>query len=294
MKDTADFGEPALAPEDSLGDALRRLRAAFAAAGIEEAALDARTLLIRAADTTPAGLMAHPDLPLGRPALERLGAFAARRLAGEPVGRILGEREFWGLRIRLSPETLEPRPDTETAVEAALRALPEGREALVLDLGTGSGCILLAILSERPQARGIGVDVSGGAAMVARDNARLNGLADRASLVAGRWADALDAGFDLVVSNPPYIPADEIGGLSREVRVHDPRLALDGGIDGLDAYKVIVADARALLRAGAMLVLEVGAGQSEAVSGLARAAGLAVEAVVPDLAGHARAVVARA
>jgi release factor glutamine methyltransferase len=179
-------------------------------------------------------------------------------------------------------------------VEAALARLGRRDAPLsILDLGTGSGCLLVALLHERPAARGLGVDRAPAALRAARANAAANGVGGRAAFAAADWGAPLAARFDLVVSNPPYIPAAEIAGLAPEVRLHDPRLALDGGADGLDAYRAILSGAPALLAPAGLAVLEVGAGQAPAVAGLAEASGLAVEAVVPDLAGHDRAVVLR-
>ena len=187
-----------------------------------------------------------------------------------------------------------PRPDTETVVEAALARLPDrGAPLSVLDLGTGSGCLLVALLHETPAARGLGIDRAEAALRTARGNAAANGVGTRAAFAAGNWADAVGGRFDLLVSNPPYIPARDIPGLAQEVRDHDPRLALDGGADGLDAYWAILSQASGLLAPGGLAVLEVGAGQAPAVGGLAEAAGLRVEAVAADLAGHDRAVVLR-
>ena len=282
-----------LDPATTRGEALRRLAAALEAAGIAEARLDARFLAAEAVGVTVGALLAEPGRPLGD-AAARLDEFGRRRLAGEPVARILGAWEFWGLPFRLVAETLVPRPATETVVEAALARRPErGAPLTVLDLGTGTGCLLVALLHERPAARGLGVDRAEAALRTARANAQANGVGARAGFVAGHWGDPIAGRFDLVVSNPPYIPAGEIGGLAREVRAHDPRLALDGGADGLDAYRAILAQLPALLASSGLAVLEVGAGQAPAVSGLADAAGLRIEAVVADLAGHGRAVVLR-
>ena len=223
--------------------------------------------------------------------VDRFFDLVARRADGEPVARILGRREFWGLPFALAPATLEPRPDTETVVEAALGLVRgAGGAASILDLGTGSGCLLLALLSELPDAAGVGVDRSPAAAAAARRNARSLGLGDRARFVAGDWAEAISGRFDLVVSNPPYIATEHIEALAPEVRRHDPALALDGGADGLDAYRAIVADLPRLLAPSGVAVLELGAGQRDAVAGLARAAGLVVIGSNPDLAGTPRAL----
>ncbi len=274
-------------------DALRALRRAFEAAGLDTPGLDARVLLLAALGLEPADLVTRPEAPLGEAGATELAAFAARRLAGEPVSRILGRREFWGLDFALSPDTLVPRPDSEVAVETALSLLPAG-PARLLDLGTGSGCLLVALLHERHDARGVGVDRSPGALATARDNARRNGVGDRAAFVAANWAAPLAGRFGLVISNPPYIASPVIPTLDREVREHDPALALDGGADGLDAYRIIVAEAPRLLEPGGHLVLEIGYDQAEAVRALGTAAGLAFVRLAHDLAGNPRCLAFRA
>ena len=223
--------------------ALRLIRQEFEAAGLDNAALDARVLLLAALDIG-ASELAHPP---GRKAstgeeASRLGAWTARRLAREPVARILGEREFWGLPFELTAETLVPRPDTETIVETALSLFPDRHAPLrLVDLGTGSGCLLVALLHELPQAIGVGIDRSPDAVRTARSNARRNGVGSRSLFVVSDWASAIGGGVDLIVSNPPYIASDVVESLDLDVREHDPRLALDGGADGLDAYRIILA-----------------------------------------------------
>ncbi|MGP9818672.1 peptide chain release factor N(5)-glutamine methyltransferase [Salinarimonas sp. NSM] len=280
-----------LDPAGTCGAALAAVRGAFARAGLDEPALDARILVAEAAGVRPGALLADLERPLGADATARLADFAARRLAREPVWRILGEAEFWGLRFRLAPQTLVPRPDTETLVETAL-ALAPGPAPRILDLGTGSGCILVALLAERRDAFGIGLDRSEEACRTARENACANGVGDRAAFVVGDWARGLAQrpGFDLVVSNPPYIPAADIPGLAREVRAHDPLRALDGGADGLDAYRAILARGRDMLAPGGVLAVEVGIGQAEPVARLGETHGLVFLRLARDLAGIARVV----
>lgn len=218
-----------------------------------------------------------------------------RRRSGEPVWRILGGREFWGLPFTITPAVLDPRPDTETLITAALAALEARRETplRILDLGTGSGAILCALLSEWPAAHGWGVDRSERACRVAQDNVQALGFASRALVVNGAWSAAMpDAGFDLVVSNPPYIPSASIPDLAPEVRNFDPHAALDGGPDGLACYRAIAPNLPRLLAPGGVSVLEVGAGQAHAVGELLLEAGLSLRATHRDLGGHERAVVA--
>lgn len=276
--------------------ALRReLAAALAEAGIADADRDARLLLAEALSCAPGDLLLRADAPVPEAEARAARAFAARRAAGEPVARIRGRREFWSLDFLLSPDTLVPRPDTETLVEAALAACPERDAPLrILDLGTGTGAILAALLAERPRAFGLGVDRSEGAARTAWDNLVRNGLGGRAQVMVGDWGAALAGRFDLVVSNPPYITSAEMTELPVEVRRYDPRLALEAGADGLDAYRVITAGLPRLLAPGAVAVLELGAGQEAAVAGLARNAGLLIDGPARrDLAGTPRALVAR-
>jgi release factor glutamine methyltransferase len=276
----------------SRAEAFALLRRAFAEAGLDTPGLDARILLTEALSIGASGLALRPHEPLGTFEVERLRAFATRRLAHEPVARILGHQEFWGLPFRLSPETLVPRPDSETVVEAALDAVG-GRDAVprILDLGTGSGCLLVALLHELPTAWGIGVDRSPAAVATARENARRNEVAGRAGFAVSDWGAALAEKFDLVVSNPPYIATQTIVGLAPEVRCHDPPGALDGGSDGLDAYRAIFQEADRLTAPRGWLVVEIGFDQELSVRGLAAAAGLEVQEVAKDLGGCPRAVV---
>jgi release factor glutamine methyltransferase len=222
-------------------------------------------------------------------------ALAGRRLAHEPVARIVGHKEFWGLRLAVTPAVLVPRPDTETVVECALaQARAQGaRPRRILDLGTGSGALLLALMSEWPDAYGIATDTSAAALRVARANAEALGLAARAAFIACDFGAALAGGFDIVVSNPPYVASRDIASLAPDVRDHDPHGALDGGPDGLAAYRAIAADARRLLAPAGLLVLELGAGQAAEVAALLRQAGLDVMEPIADLAGIPRAISAR-
>ncbi len=271
--------------------ALRHCAAALEAGGLDGASGDARFLLLGILGLEARDLLLAGERPLRDDEAAALDAALARRLAGEPVARILGTWEFWGLPIRLEPETLVPRPDTEILVEAALAAVPDRNAPLrCLDLGTGSGCILAALLSELPRASGIGLDRAFGALRVARHNATVNGLGERAAFAVSDWCDAVRGAFDLVVSNPPYIARAVIPTLDREVRAHDPIAALDGGTDGLDAYRRILDGVRAgrSLAPGGTLAFEIGYDQAVAVRGLAVAAGFSDRGLTRDLAGNDR------
>ncbi len=270
-------------------------RGRLRAAGVAEADLDARVLAEAAFGLSAADFLARPDAPASAREIGRYDAFIERRIAGEPVARILGRREFWGLDFALGPDTLVPRPDTETLVEAVLAHVPNRAASLnILDLGTGTGCLLVALLSEYPNARGAGVDLSQGAVAVAAANAGRLGVGHRARFVRGSWTDGVSGRFDVVVSNPPYIPAGEIAELEPEVRVHDPALALDGGADGLDAYRALAKALPGVLAAGGVAVLELGIGQEHPVAALMAAHGLARAAPVHrDIAGRPRALAVR-
>ena len=284
-----------MAEAPTIGALRRQLAATLVAAGVETPDLDARLLLAQALGCAPGDLTLRADAPVPPEAEAAARAFAERRAGGEPVARIRGRREFWSLDLHLSPDTLVPRPDTETLVEAALAEVDDRRRPLtILDLGTGTGAILAALLVELPNATGIAVDRAEGAALTARDNLARNGLAARAQVVIGDWGTALAGGFDLVVSNPPYITSSAMLELPDEVRLHDPRLALEAGTDGLLAYRAIAADLPRLLSAGGSAVLELGAGQEPAVAELVAAAGLEVAGPARrDLSGIPRALVAR-
>ncbi len=271
--------------------ALRSLRRTLSEAGFETAALDARLLLLDALGISATDLITGPDVPLTPEQAEALASFTQRRLNHEPVARIIGVREFWGLPFRLSPETLVPRPDTETLVETALDLLPDRQAPLrLVDFGTGSGCILVALLHELPQATGLGVDLSLGALVTARTNATDNRVGNRCHFALSRWADAVSGPFDLIVSNPPYIASGVIPTLDQEVREHDPKLALDGGPDGLEPYRILLDEAERLLAPGGLLVVEIGYDQAEALSRLAGLSGLEILRVAHDLSGNPRCV----
>lgn len=283
----------------TIGELRRRIARLLADAFAAEARdgtpeLDARLLVAHALGRDPSELLLADHEAVDGRVTAKVEAWAARRAAGEPVARITGHKEFWGLDLLLSADTLVPRPDTETVVEAALAAADRrgGRDAFpsILDLGTGTGAILLALLSERPQATGVGVDLAEGAVRTARQNAQRLNLAARARFIAGDWAEAIAGRFDLVVANPPYIETGTIGGLGLEVRDHDPHVALDGGADGLEAYRAIVGDLDRLVAPEGAAFLEIGAGQSDPVQAIGQTHGWCV-AFVPDLSGIARVAV---
>jgi release factor glutamine methyltransferase len=250
--------------------------------------LEARLLLSHALGVEPADLIRYPGRPVDPGALE---CSVARREAQEPIALILGRREFWSMEFLVSDATLIPRPDSETLVEAALAAFAERPPPWrILDLGTGTGCLLLALLREFPGAFGVGVDIAAGAASLARRNAIRLGLADRAEFVSADWTNALSGMFDLIVANPPYVATPEMTRLMPEVARYEPRRALDGGSDGYDAYRSILPNLGDALAADGTAVLEVGVGQAATVSALARERGFAAS-TRRDLAGIARAIV---
>jgi release factor glutamine methyltransferase len=276
----------------TVGTAFREASRRLAAAGVASAHIDARLLVGRALGVGPEVVVAHPERQLEPAARRTIEGLLARRAAREPMSHILGAREFWGLDFAVSGDVLDPRPDSETVVGAALVQVGRrDRPLRMLDFGTGSGCLLLALLHELPAARGIGVDLSASAINVARVNAARLGLADRAAFAVGRWGEGLTGRFDLVVANPPYIRSGDLGGLAPEVARFEPRLALDGGADGLASYRALAPDIARLLAPGGAAVVEFGAGQAAEVGAIMAAAGLAVLAVVPDLADRARCAV---
>jgi len=279
-------------PTGTVGFFLCRAGQALRAAALETPRLEARLLLAHAMGCRQEDLLRDPRAAVPAEAAARFADLLRRRLERVPVAHLLGEQEFWSLRFAVSPATLIPRADSEALIEAALEAFPDrGAVRRVLDLGTGTGCLLLAALSEFPGATGLGLDRSPAAAVLARRNAATLGLADRAAFVAGDWADAVAGKFDLILSNPPYIESATIPGLMPEVAQHEPASALDGGADGLDAYRAIAAALPRLLASRGLAVLELGADQQPAVEALARAAGLAPLGCRADLAGIPRALV---
>jgi release factor glutamine methyltransferase len=275
----------------TIGAAVADAAARLAAHGVESPRRDARLLVSLAAALDDATVLGYPERPLAPEAEQTLVRLLARRLAREPVSRIAGRREFWSLDFELSAETLDPRPDSETVVAAALERIADrGARLRMLDLGTGTGCLLLALLSELPAAMGVGVDLLPGAAAVARRNAASMGLKSRAFFCAGRWGTALGGRFDVVVANPPYIPSAAIPALQPEVARFDPRAALDGGGDGLDAYRALAPDLARLLAPGGFACLEVGAGQADAAAAIFIRAGLDDNGRNCDLGGIERCI----
>ncbi len=283
---------PAHAPQ-TRADALRDAAARLAEAGVESPLRDARRLLAAALDVDVAELLGAGAEPLPAGAMARFAGMVDARARRMPVARILGTREFWSLPLALSPATLDPRPDSETLVEAVLaRVGDRAAPRRVLDLGTGSGCLLLALLRELPGATGIGVDRDPAAAMTAAANARVLGLTARAAFLAGDWARALTGPFDVVVSNPPYLTTAELAVAEPEVAAWDPAGALDGGPDGLAAYRALLAGLENQVAPAGLVVLEVGAGRDSAVADLVADHGLTVRDRARDLTGTVRCVIA--
>jgi release factor glutamine methyltransferase len=277
----------------TLGQALSDAERRFAAAGIESARADSRILVGHAAGLDRAQVLTRSDAPLSSRAAARLACMTERRAAREPVALITGTREFWSLPFKVTRATLVPRPDSETLIEAALAALPDRTQPYrVLDLGTGSGCLLLALLSELPNATGVGVDASRAAVRVARTNAQRLKIAERASFVAGDWGGALDERYDVILANPPYVCDTDWAALDDDVKLYEPKTALLGGADGLDAYRALAPDVRKLLAPNGIFVGEIGAGQAAGAARILAQVGLTVRATACDLSGISRCLLA--
>lgn len=260
-------------------------------ARIDSPAIDARLLVEAASGASRLDILTDPHRPMTSDQRATLDAYIERRLRREPVSRILGRKGFWKIMLTVTPDVLSPRPDTETILDIAMLAFEPARAFNVIDLGTGSGAILLAVLSERPGAHGVGTDISSEALAVARENAANLDLDGRATFLRTEWAAGFgDHSFDLVVSNPPYIPSDDILGLDPEVRDHDPVLALDGGPDGLQAYRDLAPEIARILKPGGVFAVEIGWDQGEAVKALFEAAGLENVKVVKDLGDRDRVI----
>ena len=275
----------------SLDAAVAAAAARLAGAGIDEARAEARMLVCEAAGIDRAVLLGHGDRPLRPAAAARLETMLEARCARVPMAQVIGRRGFWEHEFAVSADTLTPRPESELLIEAALARADAARPLRLLDLGTGTGCLLLTLLAAWPQAWGLGIDRSAGALAVASANMHRLDLASRCALLQGDWDAAIAGRFDVVVANPPYIPGAEIAGLAPEVADHEPRLALDGGPDGLGPYRLLFPRMAALLAADGFALFEHGAGQGRALEALAAGAGLAVLARLDDLAGHDRCIV---
>lgn len=278
----------------TIGEVLTEATAQLKAAGIDGPRQDAVLLLAEAAGLDANRIRIELDREIAPEVQASFAQMLTRRLQREPVSHILGRREFWSLEFCVNSDVLDPRPDSETLIEAILAQIADRSARLrLVDFGTGSGCLLLALLHELPEATGLGIDRSAAALAVAQKNAQRLGLVHRAQFQEGDWGSGLHESFDILLSNPPYIEAAAIAKLAPEVALHEPRLALDGGADGLDAYRRLIPDIVRLANPGAIVALEVGQGQDVAVSGLLQAAGLVEIAVKPDLAGIGRTVTAR-
>lgn len=282
----------------TLGDAVRETQRQLKAAGIEEAGREARLIVASVCGMPTSEIIVRPERPLGVDEQQRLAAMVARRCAREPISRIVGEREFYGRRFKLSEATLDPRPDSETLIDAVLGLVSgeqAGRPIRVLDIGTGTGCLLLTLLAELPNATGLGTDISAEALTTAAANAEALGLAARASFARHDVLEGVNGPFDLVISNPPYIETGVIAGLDPEVRRFDPMAALDGGPDGLAIYRRIAGDLGRVLTG--WVVLEVGAGQADAVASVFQQAFVKTRQAelrrYDDLGGHTRCVAIR-
>jgi len=279
----------------TIGEALAQAAQRLGEAGIERPQAEARILLEAASGRGRGQIIAFPEYELTPAQVEVFDSQVARRCAREPVSRILGSREFWSLRFAVGPATLDPRPDSETLVSAVLARIPDrNAEISLLDLGTGTGCLLLALLSELPRAKGLGIDISPEARNVAAANAEALRIHARAEFRVGDWARDISAQFDVIISNPPYIESKAIAGLAPEVEQYDPRGALDGGADGLSAYRALIPQAAERLKPGGLLALEIGAGQGAAIRRLAGGAGWTDLGGAEDLAGIERCLLFRA
>ena len=279
----------------TVGTFLTALTARFSQAGIDNPRLDARILVGHVVGIDPSMLFARSDMAIDDDQYERIAAFAQRRLAHEPVARIVGAREFWSMSFDVTPDVLDPRADTETLVAAILALRPSFSGSVrILDLGTGTGCILLAILSAWPEATGTGIDISPNAVDVATKNAARLGFSNRTAFRQGNWCEGLTESFDIVVSNPPYISTEDFSHLQPDVKNFDLPTALKGGADGLDAYRALLPGARKALKSGGKIGLEFGAGQEKAVTELAQENSFRCAVEYRDLAGIVRCVIADA
>ncbi len=289
-------GEPNGLPETldkTLGEANEDVAKMLKDAGIDSARLDARLIVSFAAGLEPSAVLIRGGLRLDDQCCDKIQAMTNRRINHEPISHILGRREFWSLDFKVNAHTLIPRPDTETLVEAVLSRV-DGRSLRILDLGTGSGCILLSLLSELPECQGLGIDISQAALSIAQENAHGLGLSERARFAVGQWASHINQAFDVVVSNPPYIPSGDMADLMPEVSKFEPRQALDGGVDGLVAYRHIARDLRRLLNPAGLVFFEIGVGQATHVTQILQDNGLGNIEIIADLSGIPRVVTGKA
>lgn len=277
----------------TIQSALKEMRDQFRSAGLETPELDARLLVQAALGITQEQLLLNTNKIIIDSECKKLNEMVRRRLLREPVSRILGTRGFWKSEFKVSQETLDPRADSETLIEAVLKHINKEAPLTILDMGTGTGCLLLSLLQELPQATGVGIDISEDAIRTARQNAEALGLSDRAKFMVTSWSNlVVDKAFDVVISNPPYIAEAEISSLAPEVRQYDPVRALAGGKDGLDCYREIAALLPSLMVNRGQVFLEIGSSQAESVRGILAARGLHVLETTQDLAGHDRCLVA--
>lgn len=280
-------------PMQTIGAALTEATAILEAAGIPEPRREARLIMGLALNLDPGVVLGYPERPIDKDARERFDQLIARRAQHEPFSRLKGRREFWSLDFEVSPDTLDPRPDSETLIEAALALIPDPKAPLrVIDFGTGTGCLLLALLHELPHAIGLGIDILPGAVETARRNARSLGLETRAQFRCGNWAEEITEKADVILSNPPYIGDNDIAFLAPEVARFEPRQALDGGPDGLDGYRALAPAVKRLLLPQGFACLELSAGQALAVSAEMLKLGLRIKAIRRDLSGVERCLVA--
>jgi release factor glutamine methyltransferase len=273
----------------TLAATLTNVASKLAAAGIEDPRREARYLICHALAVGAEAPVVEPDRVLQPAERARLDALLARRAEREPLSKIVGVREFWSLPFQVTAATLDPRPDSETVIEAALAAITDrAAPRRILDFGTGSGCLLLALLSELCAASGVGIDISAAALTIAARNAAALGLSERACFVQSDWGYGIAGWFDLIVANPPYVPAAEIAALAPEVAHHEPRAALDGGSDGMDAYRALAPHVERLLAPAGIAIFEIGARQADGVSQILHGSGLAVHSYTYDIAGRVR------
>jgi len=279
----------------SATDALRTAVMALQKAYIETASLDARLLLEHCLNVSREQLLADGSLTLTPQQHEHYQVLISRRAAHQPVSQLVERREFWGLAFKVTPDVLDPRPDSETLIEAVKVHFPDTQAALtILDLGTGSGCLLLTLLNEYKNARGTGVDISNEALTIARENAMKLGLQARAVFAQGVWGTDIEGAFDAVICNPPYIPSGDIAALAPEVALYEPKLALDGGKDGLDCYRAVMPQLPGLLKENGLAVFEIGMGQHTEVAALANAQeALRTAGIKEDMSGIARCVLVK-